>query len=117
MAAAGTGRSPQGRHASHVVRFRRSFLFGFAATIGERLAAATAAATARASEPTSTALVLADRSARVDEWVDATYGRLGTHRSSLSASSGGWSAGSAAAADADLHADGAVPAPTRALRS
>jgi hypothetical protein len=103
------------RPASWVVRFRRSFLFGFAVTVGERLTEANAAV--RADEPASTALVLADRSARVDEWVRTNYGRLSSHRSSGSSSTGGWHAGSRAAADADLGGRGAVAGPARALRA
>lgn len=115
MVAASSGPRRQSRQASWVVRFRRSFLFGFATTAGERLAEANAAALA--GEPSSTAIVLADRSARVDEWVRSTYGRLPSHRSSRSQSTNGWLAGSEAAADADLGGRGAVGAPTRALRT
>jgi hypothetical protein len=115
MVAATSGRRKPSRQASWVVRFRRSFLFGFAATVGERLAEAGAAV--RAAEPSSTALVLADRSARVDEWVRSTYGRLPTHRSARSQSTNGWQAGSEAAADADLSGRGGVGSPARALRA
>jgi hypothetical protein len=115
MVAASSGARKQSRQASSVVRFRRSFLFGFATTVGERLAEANAAV--RAHEPSSTALVLADRSARVDEWVRSTYGRLPSHRSSGSRSTNGWQAGSEAAADADLGGRSGVGAPARALRA
>jgi hypothetical protein len=103
-------------HTAAVVRFRRSFLFGFAATVGERLAAAGEAA--RAQVPDSTALVLADRSARVDEWVDTNYGRLSTHRASGAGSTNGWAAGSQAATEADIRTGrgGAVSGPAKALR-
>jgi hypothetical protein len=102
------GRQP----ASSVTRFRRSFLFGFAAKVGERLDEATGAA--RAAGPTSTALVLADRTARVDAWVERTYGRLGTHRA-VGVGAAGWTAGAEAAADADLTTSDAVGRPRRAL--
>jgi hypothetical protein len=115
MVAASEGQRKAGRQASWVIRFRRSFLFGFATQVGERLAEANAAV--RADEPTSTAIVLADRSARVDEWVRSTYGRLPSHRSSGSRSTNGWQAGSSAAADADLGGRGAVGRPARALRA
>jgi hypothetical protein len=115
MVAASDAQRTGGRPPSWVIRFRRSFLFGFATTIGERLAEANAAA--RAHEPSSTAVVLADRSERVDEWVRSTYGRLASHRSSRSRSANGWQAGSAGAADADLGGRGSVGAPTRALRA
>jgi hypothetical protein len=115
MVAASDAQRKGSRPASWVIRFRRSFLFGFATTIGERLAEANAIA--RADEPSSTAIVLADRSARVDEWVRSTYGRLASHRSSGSRSTNGWQAGTTAAADADLGGRGAVGRPTRALRA
>lgn len=115
MLVASTGERTQRRQASSVVRFRRSFLFGFATTVGERLAAANAAV--QAAEPASTALVLADRSAKVDEWVRSTYGRLSSHRSSGSMATNGWAAGSTAAADADLGGRGSVGRPARALRA
>ena len=68
------------------VTFRRGFLLGFAARVGERLteqaAAAVRAAEAErapgrgtASEP-SVALVLADRRDTVDRWVQGRYPRL-----------------------------------------
>jgi hypothetical protein len=98
-----------------VVRFRRAFLFGFAASVGERLAVANQAA--MVDVPASTALVLADRSARVDEWIRGAYGRVGTHRSGA-APGAGWEAGAAAGSTADLGGDGpAVGAPSRAIRS
>ena len=96
------------------VRFRRSFLFGFAATIGDRLAEAASAARAAAG-PSTTAIVLADRVARVDAWVEANYGRLRTHRSS-GGEAIGWAAGAEAASGADLSSGGgAVSGPAPAL--
>jgi hypothetical protein len=110
---AGTG--PGRRTPSTVVRFRRAFLFGFAATVGERLAAANQAA--MADVPASTALVLADRTARVDDWIHGAYGRVGTHRSGA-APGAGWEAGASAGSAADLGGAGsAVGAPARAIRS
>ena len=115
MVAATEGQRRGPRQASWVIRFRRSFLFGFATKVGERLTEANDAV--RVAEPASTAIVLTDRSARVDEWVRSTYGRLPSHRSSGSRSTNGWQAGSRAAADADLGARSAVARPARALRA
>jgi hypothetical protein len=105
------GRSP--RPASSVIRFRRAFLFGFAAQVAERLAAATAEAVD--DGPTSAALVLADRTARVDAWVRRAHGRVGTHRATAPAGAG-WDAGEAAGRAADLGTVAGVPAPAPALR-
>lgn len=68
------------------VTFRRGFLLGFAARVGERLAeqAAAAARDAEADTPPrrdgpatpSVALVLADRRDAVDRWVQERYPRL-----------------------------------------
>lgn len=113
MAADGSGRGR--RQPSAAIRFRRSFLFGFATAVGERLAAASAAV--RSAEPSSTALVLADRSARVDEFVRTTYGRLRSHRAAGARSTNGWEAGARAAAEADLGGRGAVGTPAPALRA
>ncbi len=93
------------------VSVRRSFLFGFAATIAERLAEVNAAA-ARAADDTaadgvdsgrtaSVAIVLADRRADVDDYVKQRYGRLGTLRSTR-VSATGYGQGRAAGARADL---------------
>jgi hypothetical protein len=113
MASAGPrARSRAARPASSVIRFRRAFLFGFAAKVSERLAAAAAAA--KEGVPSSTALVLADRTARVDAWVEGTYGRLGTHRATAPGGAG-WTAGEHAGGEADLRSAEAVPAPAKAL--
>lgn len=73
---------PRGRSG---VTFRRSFLLGFAARVGERLADQAAEAARQAEEqrsPTSdpadpsVALVLADRRQAVDDWVADRYQRL-----------------------------------------
>ena len=103
-----------GRPAPSVVRFRRAFLFGFASMVSERLArASTVAAEAG---PTSTAVVLADRTARVDAWVQGTYGRVSTHRASAPPGAG-WKAGEEAGGDADLGSTAAMAPPARALKS
>jgi hypothetical protein len=96
------------------IRYRRSFLFGFAAKVAERLDQVAEAVRQEASS--STALVLVDRSARVDAWVESTYGRLRLHRAAAPATDG-WAAGEAAGEAADLRSSEAVPAPKRALGS
>ena len=76
------------RRGNSTVSVRRSFLFGFATKVGDRLdeAQAVAAEEADAAAPaasggqrsSSVAMVLADRSAEVDDYVKQRYGRLGT---------------------------------------
>lgn len=87
------------------VSVRRSFLFGYASKVGERLTEArdTATRAAEAADPAShgVALVLADRQARVDDYVRRRYGRLGTLRSAR-VSAEGYGQGVAAGARADL---------------
>jgi len=93
------------------VSVRRSFLFGFASKVGERLSQANAAAT-RTADAAATAsgsaapsggvaLVLADRRADVDDYVKQRYGRLGSLRSTR-VSATGYGQGQAAGARADL---------------
>jgi hypothetical protein len=85
----------------HPAAFRRSWLAGFSASIGRRLDAAERAAAAAADDRfaasgTSSTLVLADRSARVDAAMAAEYPRLraGTaRRLSGSGRADGWGAG------------------------
>ncbi|MFY1674151.1 DUF2786 domain-containing protein [Plantactinospora sp. WMMB334] len=63
----------------HPAAFRRSWLAGFAATVAERLRRAEAAAATAAPESgPSVALVLADRSDRVDRRLAEAYPRLRT---------------------------------------
>lgn len=83
--------------------FRRSWLAGFAAVVGERLREAEllAAKTADNGPGRSVALVLADRSAEVDAAVKERYPRLGNaRRRQLSGS--GFRSGRASGARADL---------------
>src|SRR5699024_3026667 len=96
----------------------RSFLFGFAAEVGERLAEANRAAARDADasagdhgSPASVALVLADRRADVDDYVAKRYGRLGTLPAAR-VSRAGYGEGRAAGARADL-GDRRVGDPTR----
>jgi hypothetical protein len=87
-----------------VAAFRRSWLAGFTAAVGDRLRTIERRAEERAADPSeetaeqrsSVALVLVDRAGRVEEAMNAAYPRLGTARQrSLSGSGGaaGWAAG------------------------
>lgn len=89
---------------THLAAFRRSWLAGFAAAVTSRLRAAeTAAASAKESGPTgrSVALVLADRSDRVERRLAEAYPRLRT-ASARRLGGGGLSQGMAAGRRADL---------------
>jgi hypothetical protein len=85
----------------HPAAFRRSWLVGFAGAVGRRLARAESAAAEQAEDAftargTSTALVLADRSAAVEAARDATYPDLQRARTRQLSGSGhadGWGAG------------------------
>lgn len=111
QATAEAGRVPVARGTS-TVSVRRSFLFGFAAKVGERLvevnrAAARSADAAPAPHDaarSSVAVVLADRRADVDDYVRQRYGRLGTLRAAQ-VSRAGYGEGRAAGARADLGTD------------
>jgi hypothetical protein len=104
--------------------FRRSWMAGFAVAVQQRLATAESAARA-AAEPaaaeqgrSSVALVLADRSARVDEHLASVYPRLRAARGRQLSGSGGH-AGYDAGQRADLGTQGRVthqPTTRRALR-
>jgi hypothetical protein len=85
----------------HKAAFRRSWLAGFRMAVGRRLAAAESRAEASAAERfrasgTSSALVLADRTAEVVTAMEAAYPDLGTARPRTLSGSGtglGWAAG------------------------
>lgn len=85
----------------HAAAFRRSWLAGFSTAVGRRLARAERAAAEQAegrfaASGTSTALVLADRSAAVETARDATYPDLqpaSVRRLSGSGGAQGWAAG------------------------
>ena len=86
--------------------FRRAFLLGYAEVIGGRLATVKEQTDAEADrERTGTALVLADRAARVDRVFEQEFPRLRSLRLTTS-SGGGLSAGRAAGARADLSSAG-----------
>lgn len=101
---------------------RRSFLFGFASRIGERLRETNRLVTdevdvATGSASGSTALVLRDRKADVDENIKNRYGRLRSLSSAApSGSREGRDAGRAAANNADIGGS-AVSAGRKALGS
>lgn len=85
----------------HPAAFRRSWLSGFSGAVGRRLRQAERAAAGQAesrfaASGTSTALVLADRSAAVEAVRDATYPDVqpaSTRRLSGSGGAQGWAAG------------------------
>lgn len=88
-------------------RHRRSFLFGYADRVATSFDEVRAAAQAGSSTPvavdaTGSSLARLERVQQVDEFVGRRFGRVRTARSSAGAELGGWSAGSAAAARADL---------------
>jgi hypothetical protein len=82
--------------------FRRAFLIGFAAEVGQRLAAAHQEAVAETGEA-STALVLRNRAREVEEAVREQFPRLRTTRATVS-DAGGLVAGRKSGADANLAA-------------
>jgi Protein of unknown function (DUF2786) len=82
--------------------FRRAFLIGFAAEVGQRLAAAHQEAVAEAGTA-STALVLRDRRRQVEDAVREQFPRLRTTRATVS-DAGGLVAGRKSGADANLAA-------------
>lgn len=119
LQAARDGADLKGATAAETRRMRRSFLNGFAHRITERLdeQADKAAADAETGE-TSVALVLADKSQMVDDWIGRRYGRVGSARGGTSAHHpGGYGQGRDAGSRADL-GTGSVDAGTRgALRA
>jgi hypothetical protein len=101
---ASTAMTLAGRGRSDIKAFRRAFLIGYASTIGGRLRAVQQEAeTSAGSSAPGAALVLADRSARVQAAFAAEFPRLATLRTTVS-SGGGLAAGRAAGARADLSA-------------
>ena len=105
-----------------VAAYRRSWLHGFAVRVHQRLVeaearAAESAAAARASPSgtgPSVALVLADRSARVDRVYAEEFPQIGrARRAQLSGS--GYAAGAHAGAQADLGGRAVAPMGRRAL--
>lgn len=116
QATQGAGRlTPGGRSAT--VTVRRNYLLGFAEAIGERLGEINARAQEATPVPPgvsgSVALVLADRSTRVDDWVRSSYPRLG-RVDTINATRAGFSRGRADAQAADLHQSG-LERPARSI--
>jgi hypothetical protein len=92
-------------------RHRRSFLFGYADRVAKSFDEVRAAAQAGSSTPvpvdaTGRSLARLERVERVEEFLGRRFGRVRTARSSAGAELGGWNAGSAAAAQADLGRQG-----------
>jgi hypothetical protein len=88
-------------------RHRRSFLFGYADRVAKafdevRAAAEASASASVAADSASRSLARRERIQQVDDFVSTRFGRVRTARSSAGAELGGWSAGSAAAEQADL---------------
>lgn len=85
-------------------RFRRSFMFGFADRVG-RLLSETRRVVEQdapaAPSGTSSPAVL-DRSRRIDDFLEQSFGRVRTARTSAGAELHGWSAGAAAADGVDV---------------
>jgi hypothetical protein len=87
-----------------VKAFRRSFLFGYASTVGARLKAVRQETVQEASTATpGTELVLVDRQARVEAAFEREFPRLGNFRATMSSGSG-FMAGRDAGVRADLSA-------------
>jgi hypothetical protein len=94
----------ESRGRSDVKAYRRAFLMGFAAAVGERLRRVRQDAEHEARRATpGTEIVLADRSAKVEAAFAAQFPRLRTLRTTISNGSG-LAAGHRAGADADLSA-------------
>lgn len=88
-------------------RHRRSFLFGYADRVAKsfdeaRCAARTGSPAPVAVDGAGRSLARLERVRRVEAFVGQRFGRVRTARSSAGAELGGWSAGSAAAKQADL---------------
>ena len=119
------GKAPRSRRSGgSQVPWKREFMFGFAARVGERLAELAALAARSPDEADASggsaggtvALVLAGRTERVDEWIARSYPKL---RSLAPAAGftghGGLAAGRSSADRADLGSR-RVEAGRRALR-
>jgi hypothetical protein len=83
-------------------RWRRSFLFGFAARVGELLVDARKRAEADATLTGTSLPDLVSRSARVRDHAKASFGRVVTASAPSPAVAAGWDRGRRAAAGADL---------------
>jgi hypothetical protein len=87
--------------------FRRSFLYAYAARIGERLSAASAAAEESTGRGGELVPILADREQRVARAVEELFPNLVEQRASV-ANHAGWAAGVAAADLAQFGAAGSI---------
>ena len=88
-------------------RWRRAFLFGFVARVGELLAATSreAAATHRETTPDRALPARRDRDAEVREFAEVAFGPTVAARTPRPAVAGGWVQGQRAAGGADLGRD------------
>jgi hypothetical protein len=85
-------------------RFRRSFMFGFADRVG-RLLTETRRVVEQQSSPIrrgASTPAVPERSQRVDEFLEQSFGRVRAARSSAGAELRGWNAGAAAADGVDV---------------
>ena len=108
------------RSTASQVAWKREFMFGFGARVGERLVElaeqATRATEAEVAGGGSVALVLADRSSRVDEWLSRAYPKVRSLAPAAGfAGHGGLAAGRSSADQADLGSR-SLEATRRALR-
>ncbi len=89
-------------------RFRRSFLFGYAARLGEMLAESSRSAERHAHADGSAdaaaerAVAVRSRDKRLDDFAAASFGRVRTARAPSAAQPGAYAAGRSAAAKADV---------------
>lgn len=83
-------------------QWRRSFLFGYATEIDRMLTAAAQAARLEVHPSGNTVPALRARDRQVAEFARQRFGRVVSARRPAAAQAGGWDAGRAAAADADL---------------
>ncbi|MEQ8717965.1 MAG: DUF2786 domain-containing protein [Acidimicrobiales bacterium] len=97
-------------------QWRKSFAFGFAARIGQRLVEAGRAAEAASADPQAAGLALTDATDRARRHMTDQLGRLRADRMSRSVRGDAYSDGVAAANAASL-ATGGLPGGRRALRS
>jgi hypothetical protein len=85
-------------------RFRRSFLMGFANRIGAVLDDGQRDAAQHRNErvTATTALALRERTERVDDFLEESFGRIRSARPASAAQATGWHAGAAAADRVDV---------------
>ena len=92
----------QRRTGAATQRWRRSFLFGYAAEVGRMLTATRAEATRRVESDGTTLPVLVERERRVSAFARERFGRVVSARPPSPATASGWVAGRDAATGADV---------------